>query len=126
VLNKLINKLSDEPFKYGKTDCYQFTARLVKEYHGIDHIKLHCVYKNKKEADEYMAQHGGIEALTTGTIGYPLKDVTECVTGDVVTATTSGEDVALGFVANGYGLFKTKKRVMKIPLKKCRVGWRIN
>ncbi len=124
-LNKLINELSDQPFKYGSTDCYQFTARLVKEYHGADYIKLHVVYKNKKEAAEYMARHGGIEALTTGTLGYPLKDVREGLTGDVVSATVTPGEVALGFVVNGYGLFKTAKRVAKIPLKKCRLGWRI-
>jgi len=124
-INTLINELSDQPFKYGQTDCYQFTAKLVKEYHGIDHVKRHCVYKSKKEADEYMAKYGGIEALINGTLGYALRDVNNCVTGDVVTATVSPGEVALGFVANGYGLFKTAKRVVKIPLKKCRLGWSV-
>lgn len=123
-MNELINKLSDEPFKYGGVDCYTFTARLVKEWHGKDYIKLHAVYKNKKEAEEYMAKFGGIEALTVGTLGYPV-NAEHCEDGDVVTAEVTKDQVALGFVFKGNGYFKTKKKPIKIPLAKCRQGWRI-
>lgn len=122
-MNKLINELSDAPFKYGTNDCYSFTAKLAKEWHGIDHVKLHAVYKNQKEAEEYIAMHGGIESLITGTIGYGC-DPMKCRDGDVVTAEfPSG--IALGFVFNGYGLFKSKKTVLKLPLNKCSKGWRV-
>lgn len=123
-MNKLMNELSDEDFKYGKTDCYIFTAKLVKAWHGKDYIKHHAVYKNQKEADAYIEKFGGIEALTTGTLGYAI-DPKDCVDGDVVTSQVTNNQIALGFVYGGNGLFKMKKTVVKIPLKKCRMGWSI-
>jgi len=125
-MNKLINKLSDEPFAYGKNDCFTFTNALVKEWHGRDYLKLHLVYKNKKQAKEYIEKHGGIEALTIGTVGYSQKPEL-CVDGDAVSAEVSPGEIALGFVFKGYGFFKMKKNgVFKMPLKKCRMGWRLS
>jgi len=123
-MNKLINKLSDEPFKYGTNDCFTFTNALVSEWHGGDYRLLHQ-YKNKKEAIAYLTAYGGIEKLTTGTLGYSRAPEL-CRDGDVVTAEVSSGNIALGFVFNGHGLFMTEKRVAKLPLKKCRLGWRIN
>ena len=121
-MNKLLNKLSDEPFKHGKSDCFTFTNALIKEWHGKDFRKLHP-YKTKKEAIAYMAKFGGIEALTIGTLGYAIAP-NRCVDGDVVSANVSG-DIALGFVYGGFGLFKAKKTVVKIKLNKCLKGWSI-
>lgn len=123
-MNSLINKLSDQPFKYGKCDCYTFTAALVKQWHGKDYTKNHAVYKNKKQADEYMDQYLGIEQLTRGTLGYSVA-AEHCRSGDVASAEVAPGEVALGFVYQGKAMFKTKKGVIKVPLKKCRMGWRI-
>jgi hypothetical protein len=123
-MNKTINKLVDEPFEYGKNDCYTFTSRLVKEWHGKDFTKLHAVYKSKEQADKYMKEFGGIEALTTGTLGYSVNPV-KCEDGDVVTAEVAPGEVALGFVFNGHGLFRSKIKLYKLSLDKCRMGWRI-
>lgn len=122
-MNELLNEMSDEPFKFGKNDCYTFTARLVKQYHGVDHVKRHAVYKNEKSANRYMEMNGGIEALATGTLGYSI-DPVACKDGDVVSAEV-GDGVALGFVYDGYGLFKGKKKVLRLKLNKCRMGWSI-
>jgi len=123
-MNVLINKLSDEKFEYGKSDCFTFTAKLVKEWHGKDFLPLHIkAYKSQKTADEYMAKFGGIEMLATGTLGYPVRAI-DCVDGDVVIADV-GSGIALGFVFGGNGLFKGKKKILKLPLKKCLRGWRI-
>lgn len=121
-MNRLINKLADEPFKYGKNDCFTFTNALVKEWHGKDFRQLHP-YRSKNQAITYMAQHGGIEKLITGTIGYSIVP-SSCVDGDVVTADV-GDGIAIGFVFDGHGLFKSKKTVLKMKLEKCRMGWRI-
>jgi hypothetical protein len=124
-MNKLINKLSDEPFRYGKSDCFTFTAKLVKEWHGKDYLPLHIkAYKSEKTAAEYMARFGGIELLTTGTLGYPCRSV-DCLDGDVVIGDFGDAGIALGFVYDGNGYFKGKKKVLKLPLKKCLRGWRI-
>jgi hypothetical protein len=123
-MNELINKLADEPFKYGKNDCYTFTAALVKEWHGKDYTKHHAVYKSKKEAIKYMYEFNGIESLTVGTLGYPVA-AEHCEDGDVVLAEVGPDGLALGFVFNGHGLFKTKKKPVKVPLNKCLKGWRI-
>jgi len=121
---RLMNKLSDEVFEYGKNDCFTFTNALVKSFHGKDYLKLHAGYKSKKQADEYIKRFGGIEALTTGTLGYSVSPE-KCIDGDVVIAEVSPGQVALGFVSNKNGLFKTKTRAINIPLKKCLRGWRI-
>lgn len=124
-MNTLINKLADAPFKHGTNDCFTFTNALVKEWHGKDYRKLHP-YKTRKEAIYYMHTNGGIEALTTGTLGYPVA-VDKLRDGDVVLADVNGEfQFALGFVVDGHGLFKGNKRVFKIPLKKCAKGWRLS
>jgi len=123
-MNKLLNKLTDEPFKYGKSDCYIFTAKLVKEWHGNDYLKVHAVYKNEKEARAYMQKFKGIEALITGMFGYSV-DPTTCWDGDIVTAEVASDNVAVGFVFKGNGIFKGKT-VIKIPLNKCRQGWRLS
>lgn len=125
-MNKLINELSDKPFEYGKNDCFTFTARLVKEWHGKNYLAYHLVYKDKEEADAYIARYrGGIEELTTGTLGYGC-DPQSCDDGDVVIAEVSPGQVGLGFVFKGKGFFKTEKRVAAIPLKKCIKGWRVH
>ena len=116
-LNKLVNDLSDKDFEYGKNDCFTFTNALVKAYHSKDYLKLHSGYTNEAEA--------GIEALTTGTLGYS-RNPELCAEGDVVSAEVAPEEIALGFVAGKYALFKMESRVIKLPLKKCRMGWRIN
>lgn len=122
-MNDLINKLADEPFKYGKSDCFTFTNALVREWHGLDYRALHR-YKSEKAANAYIAQFGGIEKLTTGTLGYGC-DPLKCRDGDVVIAEVAPDQIALGFVFGEGGLFKTKKTVLKIPLKKCIKGWRL-
>lgn len=121
-MNELINKLSDEPFEYGKNDCYTFTAALVKQWHGADFSKLHRDYKDEGTAKKYIKTFGGLSALTTGTLGYGCSPE-DCDDGDVVIAELP--DPTLGFVFNGYGLFKTKKKVKKLKLSKCLKGWRI-
>lgn len=121
-MNKLINKLADKPFKHGTNDCFTFTNALVKEWHGKDFRKMHK-YKNKSQALLYMAENGGIERLTTGTLGYSV-DAGRCNNGDVVLADVGSGD-ALGFVFDGHGLFKSNKSVVRVPLEKCKCGWRI-
>ena len=124
-MNVLINELSDEPFKYGKSDCFTFTNALVKAWHGDDHNYRHLhPYKNKKEALKYMHQHLGIEQLTVGTLGYPVA-AAHCRDGDVVTANVGDKNIALGFVYNGHGLFKGNNGVVRLHLADCRQGWRI-
>ena len=122
-MNKLMNKLSDEPFKFGKCDCYIFTAKLVEEWHGESYF-MHTVYKNEKQAKEYMEKFGGIEALTVGTLGYGTAAF-HCEDGDVATAEVAPGEVALGFVFGGEAFFKGKKKTITLPLDKCRMGWRI-
>ncbi len=125
-MNKLINELSDKPFEYGVNDCFTFTSALVAAWHGsgATYTMLHK-YKNKKEALKYLASYGGIEKLTTGTLGYSrTPELSQ--DGDVVTAEVAPGEIALGFVFKGYGLFLTEKQVIKIPLKKCSKGWRMN
>ena len=121
-MNKLINKLSDAPFEFGKNDCYTFPAALVKEWHGLDYTKNHIGYKTDAEVAEYTNKYGGIEKLTIGTLGYSCSPM-DCKDGDVVSAYV-GTGIAVGFVFKGNGLFKSRK-VMKLPLKKCRLGWRL-
>jgi len=123
-VKKLLNKLADEKFEYGKNDCFTYTARLVHTYHGIDYRHAHK-YQGEKQALAYMAQHGGIEAMITGTLGYPLKSPLDCQDGDVVTAEVSKDQIALGFVYNDRANFKTEKRAVAVPLKRCRTGWRV-
>lgn len=120
--DQLLNKLADEPFKYGKNDCFHFAARLVEAWHGKDFRKLHP-YETKAEAEAYMKQHGGIEALTIGTLGYNIRGFP--IDGDVISAEVAKGQIALGFVANGKAWFKTKKKVVAIPFNKCRKVWRI-
>jgi len=121
-MNDRINELADKPFEYGKNDCFTFTNALVREWHGVDYRHLHR-YRTKKKAEEYMADNGGIEALTTGTLGYSV-DPMKCGDGDVVSANVGG-GIAVGFVFDGHGLFKTAKKVAKMPLKKCSKGWKL-
>jgi len=123
-MNTLANKLADQDFKYGKLDCYIFTAKLVKEWHGKDFSHLHAVYKSQNAAEHYIEANGGIDALTTGTLGYPLRSTSLAEDGDVVTADVNG-DVVLGFVFKGSGLFKMKKSLVKVPLKKCQTAWQV-
>jgi len=125
-MNKLINKLSDEPFEYGVNDCFTFTNALISVWHGSGHnySVLHQ-YENKKEALKYLEVYGGIEKLTTGTLGYPrAPELSE--DGDVITAEVAPGEIALGFVFKGFGLFMTEKRVIKLSLKKCSKGWRMS
>jgi len=122
-MNKLINELSDAPFKYGQNDCFIFTNLLVEEWHGKGYAHLHK-YKNKKEALKYVSDYG-LEHLVTGTLGYSVLP-TKCRDGDVVVAHVGpNNSAALGFVYDGHALFKCEKTVKKLPLKDCAEGWRI-
>jgi hypothetical protein len=125
-MNTVINKLSDEPFEWGKSDCFIFTASLVKAWHGKDYLALHlCNYKDEATAEEYIKTYGGLERLTTGTLGYALKHPEHCIDGDVVTAEVAPGEFALGFVFSGKALLKGKHKVYRMPLKKCSKGWRV-
>ena len=120
---RVFAELADEPFKYGKNDCFHFTARLVNVWHGKDFRKLHP-YKSKKGAEDYMDRFGPIEVLTTGTLGYPLASMDEIRDGDVVSLEVAKGQIGLGFVANGKAWFKTKSRVIAVDPTKCRMAWR--
>lgn len=120
-MNELINKLADEPFEYGKSDCYTFTAALVKEWHGKDFSKA-IQYEDEDGANDFLKTYG-YPALVTGTLGYPRTDVTNCEDGDVVLANLP--EPMIGFVYNDYGYFKTKKTVVRLKLKKCLIGWKV-
>ena len=123
-MNTLINKLSDATFEYGKNDCFTFTCALVNEWHGKDYKHLHK-YKNKKEAKQYIKDNISIEMLATGTLGYPVAS-DQLKDGDVAIANVGPEgEEALGFVYNGYALFKGLTKVLKLKLDKCSRGWRI-
>ena len=123
-LNAAVNRMADAPFKYGVNDCYIFTSTLVKIWHGRDFTKKHAVYKSKKGAAEYMAKFGGIEALTTGTLGYSVQ-TNLLADGDVVLCQMEEGEIALGFVYDGQGLFLGNKTVLRVPLEHCLKGWRI-
>jgi len=121
-MNKLINKLADEPFKHGKNDCFTFTNALVKEWHGHDFRHLHP-YKNKKEALEYIAKNGGIEALIIGTLGYSTR--TSLLRDGDVGLVDTPDGPALGFIYDDHILVKYKKTVLKVPLANGLKGWTI-
>lgn len=124
-MNALINDLCDAPFEFGVNDCYVFTAKLVKEWHGKDYLSAHSVYKNEAQAKAYIENNGGIAALTTSTLGKSFLPEL-CEDGDVVVAEVSKNEWALGFVFRGFGWFKGKrKQVFRIPLNKCLHGWRV-
>lgn len=125
-MNKLVNRLSDAPFEYGKNDCYLFTAKLVKQWHGKDYLTFHSkAYKDEDSARQYIEANGGIVALVTGTLGYPVKDILQCGDGDVVVAEVAPGQLGIGFVFKGHGLFKMEMKAAKLPLKLCAVGWNI-
>ena len=121
--DRVLNELADEPFKWGKNDCFHFTARCVLAWHGKDYRSLHP-YKTKKEAVEYIKKHGGIERLTTGTLGYSIRAGIPH-DGDVVSIEVRPGEIALGFVANRKIWLKTEKRVVAVSLTKARMVWRI-
>lgn len=120
--NSYINKLADEEFEYGKSDCFTFTAKLVKKHHGTNFLPFHR-YDDEEEAEQYMQKYGGIVALTTGQLGYSV-DPMRCRFGDVVIAEFK-TGLCLGFVLDNEAIFKTKTRAVKLPLKKCKFGWRL-
>ena len=125
-MNKIINKLSDEPFEFGKNDCFTFTNSLVKEWHGKDFLAAHIHrYEDEKTAQKYIEAFGGIERLITGTIGYPHKYVGLAQNGDVVTAEVGPGEIGIGFVYEGKAFFKGKKKVLQMKLNKCRMAWSI-
>jgi len=122
---KLMTELIDAPFEFGRNDCFTFTDALVRSFHGRSYRNLHPKYKTEAQAVEYISRSGGIESLTTETLGEPIASA-DCKDGDVVCAEVAPEQIALGFVVNGYGLFKTKNRAIKIPIINCLRGWRIS
>jgi hypothetical protein len=88
-LNDFIEKVSKQPFEYGKFDCCLFAGEAIKTLTGVD-IRTEIIsdqYQSKEEADEMLQKYGGIEGIANrvaNRYGFKPIPVLFAQRGDVV------------------------------------------
>lgn len=70
-------------FRWGRHDCFQFTARCVIAVSGIDWRRLFPRYHTREGAEALLREHGGARGLLTKALGEPVP-VPLAGVGDVV------------------------------------------
>lgn len=77
-----INKWKRRDFRYGDSDCCQFTAFIVRELTGRDYAQPFS-YDSEAEAYKFITEHGG------------LRDFAKSILGDESTNLKSGDPVIM-------------------------------
>jgi hypothetical protein len=93
VLNQKVNEWRLRPFAWGTSDCCQWVAEVVTAITGEDYRDLFPAYETQEDAEQILAQSGGIAGILASALGEP-KPVAWAKRGDIVMA-----DFGLGATA---------------------------
>lgn len=100
LLATAIEEARNRPFVWGEHDCALFAADVVLKMTGQDlAADFRGLYASKTQAIKILGAAGGLDAVVTGLLGWPLYHPKLAQRGDVVMVDTP-EGRALG-ICNG-------------------------
>lgn len=123
VTLRVINKMSQFGFEFGKTDCCLLPAAVVAAITGVNYGERFN-YDSEQGANNIIEQHGGtIEALFTSLLGEPV--TTGFDYGDPVLFEIRGQQtVGVWFGDDAY--VRTQEgKIIPVPVRLASKGWRV-
>ena len=130
-LSDFIEKVSKQPFEYGKFDCCLFACEAIKTLAGVD-IRAEIIpdrYEGKEEADEMLRKYGGIEGIANRVAercGFKPIPVLFAQRGDVIMANIKEADNFGVCIGKKIAFLSPSGLVfLNITSKSLRKAWRI-
>ena len=123
-LSEAIRREAGRPFRYGVTDCFQFTASVVRSAHGLDYAAEFGVYGTRRESLRILRKHGGYRGLISSCLGEPMAEVELGRDGDVALCACDGVE-ACGVICQGAAIIKLEAGAERIPLGMVTAVWAV-
>ena len=120
-----IDAARDRPFVWGEHDCTLFAANCVQAMTGHDYAEgYRGSYSDALSGARLIAQLGGMAAIATTALGYPVP--LACVgRGDVVLLEDLKGRQSLGICLGEHSAFTGPERLELVPTLKCTTAWRV-
>lgn len=110
---------ASEPFTWGRSDCVQFVARVVRHVHGIDYA-AGFQYGTRRAAYRILREHGGFSGLLEHILGKPRERVMD---GDIVLCDLEKVGEFLGIYMQDRVIAKTTAGAIALPASCISRGW---
>lgn len=118
-----VRKFEDAPFDYGAFDCCEFVREVATLYRGHDPAP-ELIYMNEREANQIIAEAGGLSELMTYVFGDPV-EVEDTETGDAVKLKLPKVGEMMGVRVPDGILVPVMRGLIKANLRYALEGWRI-
>lgn len=126
-LRTLIDRLRDEPFRWGDNDCALFASSAIKAMCGVDPAgDLRGLYSNEKGAMEALRNHGAGTLLKTvkAWLGDP-KPVAQAQRGDIVMLDRTTVGVCVGRFSWFIGEIHGHHGLTALPTNDCKYAFSV-
>lgn len=118
-----IRKFDNAPFTYGNFDCCEFVREVATVYRGADPAP-ELVYMDEMEANDLIANFGGLSPLMTYVFGDPIEPEDTNV-GDALKLKLPKVGDIMGIRVPDGALVPVMRGLHKVPLRYALEGWRI-
>jgi hypothetical protein len=118
-----VRKFEDAPFTYGNFDCCEFVREVATLYRGADPAP-ELVYMDEMEANDLIANFGGLSSLMTYVFGDPIEPEDTNV-GDALKLKLPKVGDIMGVRVPDGALVPVMRGLHKVPLRYALEGWRI-
>ena len=118
-----VRKFDNAPFTYGNFDCCEFVREVATLYRGANPAP-ELVYMNEREANQIIAEAGGLSELMTYVFGDPIP-VEGTEVGDAVLLKLPKVGDIMGVRVPDGAIVPVMRGLHKVPLRYALEGWRI-
>ncbi len=128
ALEPVLKEWRNIPFSWDAQNCVLFTTRCIDAQRGTNYtlqVSERYPCTNYRQGYRMMLRGGGLEALTTGYLGYPT-NWAMLQNGDVVLGRAADRDVqVLGVLYNQAFLTTGLRGIVSMPMDYAIKGWRL-
>ena len=114
-----INKWERREFRYGDSDCCQFTAFVVKQLTGRDYA-LQFSYSSEAEADALISAEGDLRDFAASILGEPTGGLK---TGDPVIMDLPQIGQVMGVILGDKLVSVCKRGLIRVDKRYLVCGW---
>jgi hypothetical protein len=113
-----------QPFRWGQHDCALWAADVTLQITGVDYAQdFRGRYRTQRQALAIIARRGGLAAIATKALGYPVR-ITQARRGDVcLVCRDSGP--SLGICIGDRAAFTGPQGLALLPLLECEQAWHV-
>lgn len=121
-----LDRMSEEPFKYGTNDCALFVAGAIKAMTGVDPAEdYRGKYDTQRAAAEALKEYGEGTLLKTVRAWAEEKSVHFAQRGDLVMKNATTVGVCVGLFSCFVGDEQGESRMLYFPTAQCRYAFAI-